>query len=344
MENITRIGVDLSKLVFHLYGVNHAGRMVFKKRVYRDAVLRELSQAPQGCEVVMESCGSSHYWAREIEHLGYRVRQIPAVLVRPFVKSQKNDFNDAEAICEAASRPSMRFVPTKSVQQQDLQALHRIRERLVGNRTALINQLRGLLSERGLVFPQGATIVKKAVRNFLETEQANHTYQFFDLVTQLHTELCEVEQKILSYEKRLKLRARECPTIRRLLTIPGIGVLTATAIMSACGDPKVFKNGRHFAASLGLVPKQDTTGGKPRLLGITKRGDVYLRKLLIHGARAVLRHVTKKTDKLSLWVKKLCEKKGTNLTAVALANKNARIAWRLLTSNEVFDPALPHAA
>ena len=337
MENITRVGLDLSKRVFHLYGVNHTGRKVLKKRVYREALLSELSSLPQGCEVVMEACGSSNFWSQEVERLGFKAKQIPANFVKPFVKSQKNDFNDAEAICEAASRPSMRYVPTKSAEQQDLQALHRIRERLIGNRTALINQIRGLLSERGVIFPQGALIIRKELLKFLSTPQEKCSLSFCETLTQL-------DDKVAVCDRKLKYHAKECPKAARLLTIPGIGVLTATAMVSASGDPKTFKNGRHFAAWLGLVPRQVSTGGKPKLLGITKRGDVYLRKLLIHGARAVLRYAPKKTDKLNLWVTKLCEKKGANLAAVALANKNARIAWRLMTSNEVFNPLLPCAA
>lgn len=306
--------------------------------------MRELRELPIGCEIAMEACGSSHYWAREAKAVGLTVKQIPANLVKPFVKSQKNDFNDAEAICEAASRPTMRYVPIKSGEQQDLQALHRIRERLIGNRTALINQMRGLLSERGVVMPQGATTIKRELLSMLRERQSHCSCDFWEVLSQLHTELCEIEVKIAGYDRTLKESAMRSPTTKRLLTIPGIGVLTATAIASACGDPKVFKNGRHFAAWLGLVPRQMSTGGKTRLVGITKRGDAYLRRLFIQGAHAVLRHSGKKTDKLNLWVKKLRERKGANVTAVALANKNARIAWRLMTSDEVFNPALPFAA
>ena len=343
MENVTRVGVDLSKNVFHFHGANHAGRKVFRKRVYRADMERELRQLPRNCEVVMEASGSSHYWARKVEELGLKAKQIPAQRVKAFVSSQKNDFNDAEAICEAADRPNMRFVPTKSVKQQELQALHRIRQRLIGNRTALINQIRGLLSEHGIVLPRGVRVLRKELLSKISVYQEQLSIEFRDVLIQLHSELLRLDEGIKSYECRLERFSKLNPVAKRLLTVPGIGLLTATALVSACGDTRAFRNGRHFAAWLGLVPKQVTTGGEPKLLGITKRGDVYLRTLLIHGARAVVQRHKNKDDKLNLWVKKLFERKGPNLTAVALANKNARIAWRLMTFDEVFCPQLPSA-
>lgn len=344
MENVTRVGLDLSKRVFHFHGVNHAGRRVYRKKVYRDALEAELVRLPRGCEVVMEACGSSHHWARKIEELGFRAKQIPAAYVKPFVKSQKNDFNDAEAICEAASRPSMRFVPVKSAEQQALQAVHRIRERLIGNRTALINQIRGLLSEHGVVFPKGGRIIRRELLSALPAYQEQLPPFLYSVLLQLHSELLRLDEEIRSYEKHLERYAKESAAVRRLLTIPGIGLLTATALVAACGDPKAFKNGRHFAAWLGLVPRQETSGGKAALRGITKRGDVYLRKLLIHGARTVTRYCSAKKDALSLWVQRLRERRGNNLAAVALANKNARIAWRLMAFDEPFRSTLPCAA
>jgi transposase len=256
--------------------------------------------------------------------------------VKPYVKTNKNDMRDAEAIAEAVTRPSMRFVPIKTVEQQDVQALHRVRERLMGARTGLINEMRGLFAEYGIVLPIGAHAFRTAVVSTLEAAQAKLTSLSQELFQRLFEELVKVEAEVAYYDAKLLSLAETHPECQRLLTIPGIGPITATALIAAVGDVNVFKNGRHFAAWLGLVPKQHSTGGQTRLLGISKRGDSYLRKLLIHGARATLRWARLKTDSRSQWMRGVLERRGWNRTAVAVANKNARIVWALLSRGGVY--------
>jgi len=306
--------------------------MVSRKKVKRGALLTEVRRLPENCTIYVEATKGAHYWSREFERLGRRTKQIPPQLVKPYLKSQKNDFNDAQAICEAGGRPDMRFVPMKSEAQQVLQQLHRVRERLVRDRTGLINQIRGFLGEHGIVLPLGT----KAVRSFLVSKGDDLALGVKPLFEELKNELFALDARIHDWEKRLLLCAERYPEVKRLCTIPGLGVLTASAIVSSHGDFKSFDNGRHFAAWLGLVPAQHTSGGKVKLMGLTKRGNVYVRKLLVHGARAVIRFALKKTDPHSLWIQKLHSRKGTKLTAIALANKNARIAWKLLVSDESF--------
>lgn len=342
MEKVTTVGVDLSKNVFHLVGMNRAGRVVWRRKAMRVKFLDVLEQyAPEGCSVFTEATSGAHYWAREIAKRNRSARQIPAQFVRPFVKSEKNDFNDAEAACEAGNRPQMRFVPTKSVEQQELEALHRVRQRRMEERTRLSNQLRGMLTEHGVVFPQGVAKLREFCRA-LQADEQSLPALLRELVLDGFEELKELERRLKEFDRKLLARVRSSELLKRLASIPGIGPLTATALIAAHGDPRAFKNGRQFAAWLGLVPRQWTTGGKPKLLGITKRGDRYLRSLLIHGARAVIRVAANKDDAHSLWIQKLQAQKGMNVTAVALANKNARIAWKLLTSGEDFDPARTH--
>jgi transposase len=252
--------------------------------------------------------------------------------VKPYLRSQKNDFNDAEAICEAGSCPGMRFVAIKSENQQLLQQLHRVRERLVRSRTKLINQIRGFLSEHGVVLALRAA----AVRKFLATDTGQLSPTARRLFEELSVELNSLDERIATWEKRMISSAEKFPEVKRLCSIPGLGSLTASAIVCSHGDFKSFRNGRHFAAWLGLVPAQYSSGGKEKLLGLTKRGNVYVRKLLVQGAMAVIRHALKKNDPHSLWIQKLHCRNGTKLTAIALANKNARIAWKLLVTDESF--------
>jgi transposase len=346
MKEISAIGVDLSKSVMHVEGADSSGKQLWRRKVSRRDFAALLEQLPDGCTVYMEACQSAHYWSRKAIRTGLIARQIPPQFVKPFVKSQKNDYNDAEAMIEAGSRPKMRFVSTKTEGQQELQALHRVRSQQIRHRTALINQIRGILAEFGIVIAQGPASLTRYFRQS-DGHDAELPSGVRELVNDVREELRSLELRIASSNKNIMLRARECPVVQRLMTIPGVGILTATALTVVCGDPKMFKNGRQFAAWLGLVPRQCTTGGKPVLLGISKRGDTYTRTLLIHGARNVVRHAvnnTNKEDAHSLWIRKLHAAKGTNPTAVAVANKNARIAWRILTSREVYDPQQPHAA
>ena len=339
METISTVGIDLSKNVFQICMTNHAGRTVRERKVRRENLLGVVNQLPEGCQVFMETCQGSHYWTRKFNKLGLQAKQIPAQYVKPFVKSQKNDREDAKAICEAGSRPNMRFVPEKTVGQLELQQFHRIRERLMRDRTGLINQTRGVLAENGIVVNKGVAPLKRYFQHAFDKElELSCTTR--TIVNSLKAELTEVETRIDSWDKQIAQRAAECPVIKRLMSIPGIGVLGASALTTVSGNVKEFKNGRQFAAFLGLVPRQVSTGGKPKLLGITKHGNTYLRTLLIHGARSVVRYAIDKKDPYSLWIRKLHAKNGTNHTAVALANKNARIAWRILTSHDVFDQKL----
>lgn len=327
--NTKLIGMDISKLYFQVHGADRNGKSTIKKKLYRSEVLTFFGQLSR-CVVAMEACGGAHYWAREIRSLGHEVKLIAPQFVKPYVKSNKNDRADAEAISEAASRPEMRFVGIKEIEQQDIQAVHRVRERLVSARTALSNELRGLLGEYGIIVPKGIKRLRLELSEILERNQGQLTSMALSTFNDLREELSHLDEQVKKYDKRIEQIHEAHPVCQRLSTIPGIGPVVATAIVSAVGNPHCFKNGRQFSAFLGLVPRQNSTGGKDRLLGISKRGDVYLRKLLVHGARSVLIHASKKTDKRSAWLLDLQKRRGTNRSIVALANKNARVIWALL--------------
>jgi transposase len=341
-QDMSVVGIDIAKRVFHVIGMDKRGKIILRKRLYRGEVMSFMAQLPRAT-VGMEACGGAHYWARQLRQQGHQVRLMAPQYVRPYVKTNKNDMRDAEAIAEAVTRPNMRFVPVKDVAQQDIQALHRVRERLVTARTALVHEMRGLLAEYGLVLPQGLAKFRKTLVSTLEAEPTTLTPLGRELFYKLFNELGRLEAELASYQEQLEALAHTHPVCQRLLTIPGIGPLTATALLAAVGDAQVFKNGRQFAAWLGLVPKQYSTGGQTRLLGISKRGDSYLRKLLIHGARATLRWARTKADQRSQWIRGLLERRGWNRTAVAVANKNARIVWVLLSRGGVYrEPASSH--
>jgi len=283
----------------------------------------------------MEACASSHYWARKLIALGHTVRLMAPQFVKPYRKSDKNDGNDAEAICEAVQRPNMRFVPVKSPQQQAELAVHRIRRRLMAERTALLNQIRGLLGEFGLVLPQGANHVRSKLPALLD-EAGGDTLPALavELFRDLYEELVQLEQRIDGCDRRVERLYRANPVCQRLGQQEGIGALTATAFVATVAHAAQFKNGRQCAAWLGLVPKQDSSGGKTRLLGISKRGDPYLRTLLVHGARSAMRLTAKRNDPKSRWVEQLRKRRGENIAAVALAAKHARILWALMVKGE----------
>lgn len=332
MDLIT-LGVDLAKNVFQLHGVDDKGVAVLTKRLSRKALLPYVAQLPQ-CLIVVEACSSAHYWCRQFEKLGHQTKMISPQFVRPYVKYHKNDSNDAMAIVEAGTRPCMNFVPKKSIEQQDIQSQHRVRSRLVRQRTALVNQIRGLLAEYGLVIPKRINFVRKQLLDILEDAENELTVSARQLFFDLREELMELDKKIARLEKRLKQLFLNNASCQRLGTIPGVGMLTATAVLATVGDVSVFKNGRHFAAYLGLIPRQQSSGDRRQLLGISKRGDVYLRTLLVHGARSALRVSSKKTDRTSLWVMNLKARKNENIACVALANKNARTIWALLAKQK----------
>jgi transposase len=334
-QKMSVLGIDIAKLVFHVVGMDDTGHVVLRKRLARSALLHFIAQLPP-LRIGMEACGSAHYWARRFREHGHDVRLIAPQFVKAYLKSPKNDARDAEAICEAVTRPTMRFVPIKQLEQQDLQALHRVRERLVKARTALVNEIRGLLSEYGIVLPQGITKFRTSVVRQLEDAQAQLTSLSTEVFWHLYEEFLALEKRVAYYDEKLQALARTHPVCQRVQAIPGIGPLTATAILAAVPDATHFKNGRQLAAWLGLVPREYSTGGKPRLLGISKRGDVYLRKLFVHGARATLRWVDAKPDDRSRWLTALIARRGKNRAAVALANKNARIVWALLAHDEEY--------
>lgn len=336
---ITTIGLDIAKTEFHLFAVNCAGKLVKKKQLKRKQVLSYLAQL-EPCLVVMEACGGANYWAREFIALGHDVKLIAPQYVKPFVKGNKNDYNDAEAIAEASQRPSMRFVPIKTIEQQDIQNIHRQRERLKKERTALVNQVRGLLAEYGIVMPLGVGSVRKQLPLILEDAENGLTVLSRTCFAELFDELQQLDQRFNQCEQRIKALNKENEICRRLDEVLGIGPIIASATYAAAGDGKEFVNGRHYSAWLGLVPGQHSSGGKSTLLGISKRGNSYLRTLYIHGARAVLRHSANKTDKFSCWAQALKARRGQNKACVAVANKLARIAWVIMAKGERYRPVL----
>jgi len=335
MDNVSVLGIDLAKLVFHIVGMNRAGKVVLKKRVYRSGLIDFVANHPPVL-IGLEACGGSSYWARKFEQHGHQVKLMAPQFVKPYVKSNKNDLNDAEAIAEAVSRPNMRFVSAKTIEQQDIQSLHRARERLVKHRTAIINEVRGLLGEYGIIIAKSRNQFHKKFVATIEQESAKLTTFGKEILYELYSECLEIEKRVLKLEVKLKSVSKSHPECQRLETIPGVGYLSSTAIIAAVGSVANFKNGREFAAFLGLVPRQCSTGGKERLLGISKRGNTYLRTLLIHGARASLRWVNKDSGRRGDWLRQLKERRGFNRTTVALANKNARVIWVLLARGEEY--------
>jgi transposase len=336
---IATLGIDLAKRVFQIHGLDERGKIVLRKRLSRNKLLEFLNTLSP-CLIGMESCGGAHYWARKIRDLGHDVKLISPQFVKPFVKSNKNDYNDAEAICEAIVRPSMRFVSIKSVEHQDIQALHRVRERLIKERTALGNQIRGLLSEYGIILPIGIQNVRKNLPLILDNTENELTPISREFFAELYTELCSIEERIAKCHRHIERIFLSNPVCHKLAEVEGVGTLTATALIASVGDSRIFDNGRQMAAWLGLVPRQSSTGGKTVLLGITKRGNRYLRTLLIHGARAVLRYAPNKSDARSRWITSIKDRRGSNIAAVSLANKNARILWALMSRDEIYRKAV----
>jgi transposase len=339
--NITRVGVDIAKAVFHVHGADRHDQIQWQAKLKRNQWLDALCErvAP-GAEIGMEACASAHHWGRELQKRGYTVKLIAAQFVKPYVKSNKNDRVDAEAICEAMGRPGMRFVAVKTVEQQDIQAAHRIRDELVGQRTAKANQIRGLIGEYGIIAPVGINKLRLALPQWLEDAENGLTDEFRALLADLADDLRHLDCRITELDDRIAKTVKADPVARRLLELRGVGPLTASALSGALGDGNAFTKGRDFAASLGLTPRQHSTGGKDRLLGISKRGDSYLRKLLVHGARSVIRFAKDRDDGLSQWLNKLVARKHVNVATVALANKTARIAWAIVHNDASYDPTL----
>jgi transposase len=337
--NVSRIGIDLAKMVFQLHGVDRQEKVGLRRKLRRNQMLGFFRALPP-CLVGMEACASSHYWARELMKLGHTVKLIAPQFVKPYVKGNKNDANDAEAICEAVSRPNMRFVPIKTVEQQDMQAIHRIRSELIHQRTAKANQIRGLLGEYGIVVSKRIESLRRALALVLEDDNNNGlTERFRVLLRGLRQDLQALDQRVDALDGEINNIARTHTVAKRLQQIPGIGPITATALIAAISDVSLFKRGRDLSAWLGLTPKQHSSGGKEVLLGISKHGDCYLRTLLIHGGRSVLKTAKHKTDPLSCWLNGLAARRNKNIAAVAMANKNARIVWALLARKTDYQPA-----
>lgn len=332
---ISRVGLDLAKRVIQLHAVDGRDRVVCRCSLKPHEVLAFFTdRAP--CLIGMEACSQAHDWARKLSALGHTVKLMAPQHVKPYVKGQKNDRNDAAAICEAVSRPSMLFVPIKRVEQQDAQALLRIRSERVEARTALINQVRGLMAEYGVVVPTGRAQLRSALPAILEDADNGLSGAFRELLSELYDELVALDERIKGLDRRVQQRVSEQADAQRLLEVPGIGPQTSLALVASVGDAQQFKNGRQMAAFFGLVPKQHSTGGKTRLLGMHKRGDSFLRGLLVHGARSVQRTAAKKTDERSRWLNQLGARRHPNIATVAQANKTARIAWVILARGETY--------
>jgi transposase len=342
--DIVIVGIDLGKNSCSLAGLDGSGRVVLRRRVRRTSLESFITNLGR-CIVAMEACCGAHHLGRVFAAKGHDVRLMSPEYVRPYVKAQKNDDLDAEAIAEAATRPTMRFVEVKSQTQSDLQALHRARERLVSERTALINHLRALLLERGIVAPQGRRKLEEQLSTFADEDEIEGlTPRIRVLIEDLRAEWRTLDERIAVFDKEFVQMARNEEVVRRLATIPGIGTINATALAAAVGKAGAFRRGRDMAAWLGLTPRQMTTGGKPRLLGISKRGNRYLRKNLIHGARAVLPYLVERKTPLGRWARGLLARAPKNVVVVALANKLARIAWAVLTRGGAYDAGCETAA
>ena len=333
MSKITTVGIDLAKSVFQLHGVDERGAVMLRKQVRRSELLRTVAQLPR-CTIGMEACSTSQYWSRQFVRLGHQVRLMSPQFVKPYVKSQKNDQADAEAICEAMQRPSMRFVLPKSLEQQDLQCAHRARQGLMSERTALVNRMRGLLAEYGVVIARGPVTVRREVPDLLADARNELTAVIRELIADMYEHFLQIEHRIARVEGVIDRLGATHEIVRRLRTVPGIGPLTATALFAAVGDAKGFRNGRQMAAYLGLVPRQDSSGGRPRLLGITKRGDSYVRFLLVHGGRCITTLAGRKPREANRWINGVRDRRGKYRAYVAQANKTARIAWAVMTSGE----------
>jgi transposase len=336
--DISVLGIDLGKNSCSIVGLDLNGKVLVRRNMRRDTVITFCAKLP-ACVVAMEACCGAHHMGRALAAQGHTVRLMSPEYVRPYVKAQKNDNRDAEAIAEAATRPTMRFVELKSEEQLDMQTLHRIRDQLVGERTSLMNQIRSLLLERGHIVPQGCGKLAARLAELLDEEAPALNPRIHGLVQDMRDRWVALDQRIKAFDKEFANHARSDAHANRLLTIPGIGPLNATALVAAVGDARTFARGRDLAAWLGLVPRQATTGGKPRLLGITKRGSTYLRKMLIQGARAAMPTLRKSETQTGAWLRGLLARAHGNVAVVALAAKMARIVWALLRHDRIYQTA-----
>lgn len=335
---IETLGIDIAKNVFQLHGVSSTGRVLLKRRVMRDQLLAVVAQIER-CTIVIEACTGAFCWARKFEALGHAVKIISPQYVKPFVRRQKNDGNDAEAICTAARQPHIPLVPKKSVEQQDIQALHRARQRMVNHRTAVVSQIRGLLLDRGLAMAKSITRARRLIPELLSDGENELTALAREAIAELYDLFRDLDRRIRVFDQKIQAVFRASEPCQRIAKIKGVGPKTATAVVAAIGDGAEFKNGRHLAAWVGLVPRQFSSGDRTTLMGISKRGSQHLRSLLVHGARAVVRTAPLKTDPNNQWVNQLRERRGFNRATVAVANKNARIIWAVLRTGEPYRAA-----
>jgi transposase len=335
--NITLIGLDLAKNTIQVCGVNQAGKSVFNRALPRTKLLQFLAQYPE-VPIAMEACSGSNYWGRTLEALGHKTLLIPPQHVKPFVKGNKNDRNDAFAICEAARRPNLRFVRPRSLEQVDMLWAHRQRERIVRQRTQLINQMRGMLHEYGIVVPQGKGSLKTQIPWLLEDAKNGLTDAARYYLQEAFEEWQLLDARVASLDRDIAKQCKASEAAVRLSGIRGVGQMTATAIVAFAGNATQYQSARHFSANLGLVPKEHSSGGKQRLGGITKRGNVYIRNLLIQGGWSIISHINKSNDRLTRWARQLIERRGKQRAAVAIANKLARIIWALLSRGGVYQP------
>lgn len=342
MEKIATVGLDIAKSVFQVHGVDAAGEVVVRKRLSRARVVPFFAKLPR-CLVGIEACSTSHHWARELIALGHDVRLMPAQYVKPYVKRGKNDASDAEAICEAVTRPTMRFVAVKTPEQQSVMMLHRVRLMLNRQRTQLSNATRAHMSEFGIVAPVGRIGLDRLLAIVADKDDESIPPDARLCLEMLGAQLMVVKEQILENDRRIRASARDTEVGRRLMEIPGVGPLLASAFVASVADPQVFKTGRDLAAWIGLVPRQNSSGGKERLGGISRAGNQYLRQMLVVGAMAVIRHAERHGTK-RVWLIELMKRRATKVAAVALANKTARMVWALMTSGEHYrEPQVAHA-
>lgn len=332
---ITTVGVDLAKNVFQVHAVDERGKAVLRKQLRREQVGAFFANLPP-CLIGMEACGSAHHWGRTLQRFGHSVRLMAPQFVKPYVKTNKNDAADAEAICEAVSRPNMRFVPIKSIEQQAILSVHRVRQGFVKARTAQANQIRSLLGEFGLIIPKGIGHIAERVPSLLEGASNELPSAMRQLIDHLTAHLKGLDQQVKEFEREIIAWHRSSELSRKLEKIPGIGPLAASALVASIADASSFNNGRQVSAWLGLVPRQCSSGGKSTLLGMSKRGDAYLRTLLIHGARSAILAAQRRSQNTNVWLSNLLKRRHPNIAAVALANKNARTAWALLAHGREF--------
>jgi transposase len=334
--HVTTVGLDLAKHVFQVHGIDQSGQVLIRRQLRRGELIGFFRRLPP-CLIGMEACASAHQWGRVLQRHGHTVRLMAPQFVKPYVKTNKNDVADAEAICEAVSRPNMRFVPIKSIEQQAILSVHRVRQGFVKARTAQGNQIRGLLGEFGLIIPQGISHIFERVPALLEDASNELPIAFRQMIEQLTTHLRELDRRVKEFERQIITWHRSSELSRKLEKIPGIGPLAASALVASIADAKSFDNGRQVSAWLGLVPRQCSSGGKSTLLGMSKRGDAYLRTLLIHGARSAIL-AAQRAAKANQWLSGLLNRRHPNIAAVALANKNVRTAWALLAHDREFKP------